>query len=295
MFQPFTVEEIGNVIASTKANAPGPDKITIGSNYGEDKGQVLASFNPAKPIIVQCDESKGAIRYMLQNNKPFSLRSLNNAEIGHTQIEKELLAVQFSCQRLHTYVYSHESVMIFIDHMPLKSIINKPLWKITNNRIRRLKLKLMLCRCVNEQQFYKEKLIEFQNVTANDPVLKQIIGCCKEEWPSSIKSDSKIIFYFKHTVEIEVNDGLIYYNNKLVVPSRLTQNMWSPQRTNLLTMYHLRVTNLNNLQKMGTLLLKLVVFIVYKAMILLRKAVSITKKMLQQEFKIACLPIQTDI
>ena len=41
-------------------------------------------------------------------------------------IEKELLAVQFGCQRFHQFVYGSE-VTINSDHKPLESIMKRPL------------------------------------------------------------------------------------------------------------------------------------------------------------------------
>lgn len=55
------------------------------------------------------------------------------------QIEKELLAITFSCKKFHNYIYGYGEVTIYTDHMPLTSIINKTLDEIQNNRIKRLK------------------------------------------------------------------------------------------------------------------------------------------------------------
>ena len=48
------------------------------------------------------------------------------AEGNYAQIEKELLAVKFSCEYFHQYVYSH-TVLINTDHKPLVHIMSKPL------------------------------------------------------------------------------------------------------------------------------------------------------------------------
>jgi len=109
--------------------------------------QVLKTFDPKEAIEIQCDASKDSIGCcLLQNNRPvyFASRSLSPAECNYAQIEKELLAICFSCSKFHNYIYGHQKVTIYTDHMPLLSIINKPMDKIRNNRLKRLKLKLFI-------------------------------------------------------------------------------------------------------------------------------------------------------
>ncbi|XP_054277784.1 uncharacterized protein K02A2.6-like [Macrosteles quadrilineatus] len=51
------------------------------------------------PIIIQCDASQDALGCcLLQNNKPVYMasRSLNSAEVGYAQVEKELLAIMIA-------------------------------------------------------------------------------------------------------------------------------------------------------------------------------------------------------
>ena len=43
------------------------------------------------------------------------------------QIETELLAIVFACDRFHTYVYGRKDVNIETDQKPLESIFMKPL------------------------------------------------------------------------------------------------------------------------------------------------------------------------
>ena len=57
-----------------------------------------------------------------------------------SSVEKELLAVQFGCQRFHQFVYGSE-VTIISDHKPLESIMKKPLSKAPD-RIQRMLLRL---------------------------------------------------------------------------------------------------------------------------------------------------------
>ena len=79
---------------------------------------------------------------ILQDNKPVSYasRSLCPAEENYANIERELLAIVYSCERFHQYTYGRQ-VVVHSDHKPLESIINKPLSKAPP-RLQRLLLRL---------------------------------------------------------------------------------------------------------------------------------------------------------
>ncbi|KAL4143776.1 hypothetical protein QTP88_006062 [Uroleucon formosanum] len=72
---------------------------------------VLSTFSAPRclGLEIQYDASQDAIGCcLLQNKKPvcFLSRSLTDTELGYAQIEKELLAVTFSCQKLHNLLDS---------------------------------------------------------------------------------------------------------------------------------------------------------------------------------------------
>lgn len=107
---------------------------------------LLSNFNVTKPIVVQADASQFAIGCsLLQDDKPvfFASRCLSKSECEFAQIEKELLSVSFAFKKFHNFLYGHKNVTVYTDHSPLVSIIKKPLSNIPNNRLRRLRLKLM--------------------------------------------------------------------------------------------------------------------------------------------------------
>lgn len=51
---------------------------------------------------------------------------MNDTEQHYAQIEKELLAVIFTCKRFNDVIFGH-TVTIETDHQPLVSIFNKPI------------------------------------------------------------------------------------------------------------------------------------------------------------------------
>ena len=60
---------------------------------------------------------------LLQDNKPvaFASKSVIRTECSYANIERELLAVVFSCERFHTYIYC-SNVVVETDHKPLEMI-----------------------------------------------------------------------------------------------------------------------------------------------------------------------------
>ena len=63
---------------------------------------------------------------LINDNKivAFASKRLTDTESRYANIERELLAVVFGCERFHTYVYGKE-FQIESDHKPLENIQNK--------------------------------------------------------------------------------------------------------------------------------------------------------------------------
>lgn len=104
---------------------------------------VLKYFDVSKPVTITCDASQyGLGAACLQNSEPISYasRTLTETERRYAQIEKELLAVVFACQKFYDYIYG-KPVLVETDHQPLVSILNKPL-HTAPARLQRMILKL---------------------------------------------------------------------------------------------------------------------------------------------------------
>lgn len=81
---------------------------------------LLVHFNAKEAVQIQCDASKDAIACcLLQSNKPvwFASRSLTETEQMYAVIEKELLAITFAVKKFHYYIYGHNEVKIYTDHV----------------------------------------------------------------------------------------------------------------------------------------------------------------------------------
>ena len=97
--------------------------------FEETKAQIcrevtLAYFEPNAESTVQVDaSSRGLGAVLLQNGKPiaFASKSLSGCEQRYANIEREMLAVVFGCERFHTFVYG-KHFTVESDHKPLEMI-----------------------------------------------------------------------------------------------------------------------------------------------------------------------------
>ena len=65
---------------------------------------------------------------LLQDQGPvaYASKALNETQKKYATIEKELLAVVFTCKRFHQYIYG-KPIHVESDHKPLQVIFTKPL------------------------------------------------------------------------------------------------------------------------------------------------------------------------
>ena len=94
------------------------------------RSPVLRYYNLNDEVTLQCDASKSGLgAALLQNGQPVAhaSRALTPAEIRYAQIEKELLAIVFTCERSDTYIYGRDVVAVETDHKPLEVIVRKAL------------------------------------------------------------------------------------------------------------------------------------------------------------------------
>ena len=105
---------------------------------------VLRFFDPLKPVTIQTDSSStGLGSCLLQDGQPiaYASRALLDTEKRYAQIEKELLAIVFACEKFHMYIYGRKT-HVQSDHKPLEAIFQKPI-NATTPRLQRMLMKLL--------------------------------------------------------------------------------------------------------------------------------------------------------
>lgn len=115
---------------------------------------VLKYYDLQEEVTVQCDASEyGLGAALLQNGQPvaFASRSLSQTERQYAQIEKECLAIAFSCERFSQDIAGREKITVESDHKPLQSIFQKSILSAPC-RLQRMMLRLQ---CFNLDVKYK--------------------------------------------------------------------------------------------------------------------------------------------
>lgn len=225
----------------------------------------LTFFDVNKPITMSVDaSSEGIGAVIMQDEKPvaYGSRALTDCQRRYAQIEKELLAIVYGCEKFHQYVYGKE-ILVESDHKPLESIFKKPLHQAPM-RLQRMLLRLQryslnvtyrpgkelhiadaLSRAFLKEQ--KEELLEkdlevnmitlqlpisekklqmFRKATAEDPEMQLLRDTTLRGWPSERSAVPKEIqLYWTFRDEIAYTSELMFKAAKLIVPHQLRQEM----------------------------------------------------------------------
>lgn len=202
---------------------------------------------------------------LLQNNLPiaYASKALTETEIKYAQIEKEALAIAFGCIKFDQYIFG-KRVTIESDHKPLENIFRKPIFDCPA-RLQSIRLKLQrydidvkykpgkellladaLSRsfrsdetlnleeeinaqvCLLEETFpiSLEKKEVYQSETERDEEMCLLKKMIIDGWPKSKKEVPNCIKqYFNFSDELVIINGLIFKNNRLVVPKNLRKEM----------------------------------------------------------------------
>ncbi|CAC5396000.1 unnamed protein product [Mytilus coruscus] len=227
---------------------------------------VLRYFNSTKPVKLSVDASQnGLSAVLLQKDLPIEYAStaLTTSQKNWAQIEKELYAIVFGCERFHQYVYGR-TTEVETDHKPLEAIFKKPLVN-PPPRIQKLMLRLQkydinvvykpgklmyisdtLSRAylnefdnscdkdidaqvhllVKHVSVSESKMDEFRRETDCDDTLTELKKTVKDGWPES-KSEinDKIKPYWDYREEIHEAQGLVFKGDKIVVSFALRKEM----------------------------------------------------------------------
>lgn len=226
---------------------------------------VLRVYDSTLPVTLQVDASmEGMGACLMQMGQPiaFASRSFTECEKRYAQIEKEFLAIVFGTQKFHYYIYGRFTT-VHTDHKPLEAIVLKNINEISS-RLQRMMLKIVkynlkvqyvpgkllfvadtLSRAaldttgevdpdLNVLVHAVEKYLpisearkqQFKLVIAKDPVLSLVTKYVLSGWPDKTKlPDVRLKLYQAMQVDLQVIDGLLFLNDKLVVPKGLQGEM----------------------------------------------------------------------
>lgn len=176
--------------------------------------------------MVSVDASSVALgAVLMQGGRPveYASRTLTETQVRYGQIEKEMLAIVFACEKFHQYIYGKIGAIIETDHKPLESIFRKSLDSIPAH-LQRMTLRLqgydlcvnykpgkfmfirdtlsraplpelyddrisraVLCQVkmvVNNLPISYKKLTLIKSETAKDEVLKELMRYINQGWPN---------------------------------------------------------------------------------------------------------------
>ena len=103
---------------------------------------VLKYYDIKEDVTIQCDASEtGLGAVLMQNGQPitYASRALTDTETCYAEIEKELLVIVWSTNKMDQYILGCE--VVHIDHKPLKAVFSKPIHK-SPKRLQRMLMAL---------------------------------------------------------------------------------------------------------------------------------------------------------
>ncbi|XP_038063010.1 uncharacterized protein K02A2.6-like [Patiria miniata] len=158
----------------------------------------LAYYDPTKPTMVSADASSYGIGgYILQKQEDeswrpvaYCYRSLTRAEQRYAQIEKELLAAVWSCERFFVYLRGLR-VTLQTDHKPLVSLINKKDLCDAPLRCQRLLMRLMRYNC--EAEYTPGKDLVVADALSRAPLQRDKVAEPDEDLEGEIEAHVHLI------------------------------------------------------------------------------------------------------
>ena len=91
------------------------------------KQPTLLYYGVSKPVKIPSSKSGlGAVLEQEGHPVAYASRALSKAQQRYAQIEKEVLAIVFACDKFNQFIYG-KTVQVEIDHKPLVSIFKKSL------------------------------------------------------------------------------------------------------------------------------------------------------------------------
>ena len=225
----------------------------------------LRYYDRNLPVTVQADASlRGLGACLIQKHKgkdqpiAFASKSLTDGETMYANIERELLAIVFACQRFSTYLLGR-SFVAESDHKPLEMIAMKNLVNAPP-RLQRMLLELQrydvtikyrpgkemqladaLSRClvrasqeikldmqVDYIAFTKPWIEKLKDSTQRDPILAMVYQLTQQGWPHQRRHVPCLVRrYWDFRDELSTDDGMLLKGPRLIIPGELQEEYLS--------------------------------------------------------------------
>ena len=225
----------------------------------------LRYYDRDLPVTVQADASlRGLGACLIQKHKgkdqpiAFASKSLTDVETRYANIEWELLAIVFACQRFSTYLL-RRSFIAESDHKPLEMIAMKNLANAPP-RLQRMLLELQrydvtikyrpgkemqladaLSRCparasqeikldmrVDYIAFTKPWIEKLKDSTQRDPILVTVYQLTQQGWPHQRRHVPRLARrYWDFREELSTDDGMLLKGPRLIIPGELQEEYLS--------------------------------------------------------------------
>ena len=230
----------------------------------KEPGPILTFYDPEKDVVVQVDASQtGLGAVLLQEGKPvaFASKALTPTQQRYAQIEKEMLAIVFGCEKFHHYIFGRQFI-VETDHKPLEIIATKPLHAVPL-RLQRMLIRLQLYNPTiqyksgtqipvadtlsrhyvqngtedNEIEVHiegiskaapasPEKWTELKSETAKDEQMQSLSTQIKNGWPEKrTKVPPQLREFWNIRDEITQYDGILYKGQRIIIPSKMREEM----------------------------------------------------------------------
>lgn len=219
---------------------------------------VLAYYDPAKPATLEVDASSVALgAVLLQEGRPvaYASKALSDTETRYANIEREMLAVVFGCEKFRTYLFGR-TFEVISDHKPLEMILQKSISRAPA-RLQRMLLRIenyvftlkyakgssmhisdALSRLPAQRpdpvssipldcticlvQFSRPRLDELRKTTLEDEELCELRRIILAGWPSRpCEVPPAVRKYWSVRDTMVIDDGLILKGTAVVIPEKL--------------------------------------------------------------------------
>ncbi|UYV80387.1 K02A2.6-like [Cordylochernes scorpioides] len=231
----------------------------------------LALFDPSRTTIVSADASSFGIGGVLRQEQPdgslkpiaYVSRTLSETEKRYSQIEKEGLAIVWTCERLKDYVTGIK-IHIETDHKPLIAIFTSKSLEDMTPRLQRLKMRMMrysyqISHIAGKKQIVadmlsrkpmskphkdeleeelsayiqsiefpatEERLLEISRKQKEDSLCSQLAKYCMSGWPKNKREvDPELRGYWQFQEDLTYQNGLLLRGQRILIPKTLRKDI----------------------------------------------------------------------